>query len=756
MHGPSIALSDAALVGTVVSEAIDNALFYAHPSGVIGKITVACESDAEGRTTVSVCDDGVGFPENFDPERDGGAGLAVMRALSKRLRADLTFDSSCLGLSVHLRLPAGAMNANGTKANGAAPAGISTFEEPASNVLAHTEVLEALPVAVYITDAEGRITYYNAAAADLWGYRPELGKAEYCGSWKMYRPDGTHLPHELCPMAIALREASPIRGAEAVLERPDGARVPFIPYPTPLFDAAGTFIGGINMLMDISHRKQAEAELARHRDEQSALYELTDRLFRAASQREACEAALDAISRALGCDRAAILTFDDAGVMRFIAWRGLSDGYRAAVEGHSPWTRDTKEPETIRVPDVEASDLSDELKATITAEGIGALAFIPIVVHGELVGKFMTYYSRPHLYVQQEVNLALTIARQVGFALERLRAERERQRAAEANARLGAIVESSDDAIVSKDVNGIVTSWNKGAQRVFGYTAEEMVGKSILTLIPADRYNEETEILNRIRAGQRVDHYETVRQHKDGRLIHVSLAVSPVMDSNGVVVGASKIARDITERKEAEARQEMLAREIQHRTKNLFAVVQAVITRSFAGKSSVEEAEAAVIDRLGSLAQTHALLMDTQWQGANLADVVGREMSPYAGRVQAAGPDLLLTATAAQNFSLALHELATNAVKYGALSNSTGRVSINWAIARGNGAPRFSFCWREQGGPPVSPPTRSGFGTTVLESVMSEYFDERPRINFAESGVIYDLVGDLHSVAVDDTEVAAA
>jgi PAS domain S-box-containing protein len=116
---------------------------------------------------------------------------------------------------------------------------------------------------------------------------------------------------------------------------------------------------------------------------------------------------------------------------------------------------------------------------------------------------------------------------------------------------LAAIVDSSDDAIVSKDLNGVVTSWNKGAQRIFGYSAEEMVGQPILKLLPKDRQSEETHILERLRRGERVDHYETVRVRKDGSQVDVSLTISPIRNASGVVVGASKIARDVTEQKQA-------------------------------------------------------------------------------------------------------------------------------------------------------------------------------------------------------------
>ena len=608
------------------------------------------------------------------------------------------------------------------------------------------EVINALPAAVYTTDTEGRVTMFNEAAATFAGREPQLGTDQWCVTWKLFWPDGTPMPHGECPMAMALKQERPIRGMEGIAERPDGTRIQFIPYPTPLYDGAGTMVGAVNMAVDISDRKLAEEAVARHRDEQAALYAFTDRLFRASTLQDVYAAALEAIRRALGCERAAVLLFDETDKMRFVAWAGLSEEYRRAVDGHSPWTREVKDPQPICIADVATSDLPDALKATVEAEGIAATAFIPLVIDGELAGKFMAYYGAPHVFGQAEIDLAITIARQLGFSTQRIRSEDERRRGEHASRLFASIVETSDDAIVSKDLNGIVTSWNKGAAHIFGYAPEEMIGKPIITLIPPDLHDEETRIIERIRRGEGTDHYETVRRRKDGGLIDVSLSVSPVMDGSGKVVGASKIVRDITERKQAQARHDMLTAEIQLRTKNLFAVVQAVVSRSFAGKKTIDEARAAVLSRLTSLAQTHLMLMDHEWQGAELAEIVNSQMKPYAGQVTASGPSLVLSARAAQNFALAIHELATNAAKYGALSTTVGRVYINWSIAKANGPGEFTFQWQERGGPPVSPPTQKGFGSTVLEQVMAEYFDVPPRIDFASAGVSYEIVGLLSSV----------
>jgi PAS domain S-box-containing protein len=291
----------------------------------------------------------------------------------------------------------------------------------------------------------------------------------------------------------------------------------------------------------------------------------------------------------------------------------------------------------------------------------------------------------------------------------------ERKQADEVERWLAAIIESSDDAIISKNLNGIITSWNNGAELLFGHRAEEVIGQSITILIPEGRQDEEPRILHRIRAGERIEHYETVRRRKDGRLIEISLTVSPVRDAHGKIVGASKIARDITERKRAERLQRTLAHELRHRVKNILATVQAIARQTFRGTDRNSGVREIFEARLHALSNAHDLLMREDWEGAEMADVVAEALAPYLReRFEITGPELRLTSRMALALTLALHELATNAAKYGALSVPSGRVTVTWMVRPGDPL-RLTFRWQESGGPQVSPPAQKGFGSRLIE-----------------------------------------
>ncbi|MCC6919006.1 MAG: PAS domain S-box protein [Alphaproteobacteria bacterium] len=405
--------------------------------------------------------------------------------------------------------------------------------------------MKALPVAVYATDANGFITFFNDAAIVLWGRTPVLGKDRWCGSMRLYTPEGAPLALEDCPMALSLRSGEPVLDAEAILERPDGTRIPFRPHPTLIRDEAGRIAGALNVLIDLADRARADSE----------------------------------------------------------------------------------------------------------------------------------------------------------------------------SARLAAIVASSDDAIVSKTLDGTITSWNAGATRIFGYEADEMVGQSILRIIPPELREEEAEIVARLAKGERIEHFDTVRLAKDGRRLNISLTVSPLRDRFGRVVGASKVARDITDRKQSEQLQRLLFDELNHRVKNTLATIQAIASQSLRRAASPQDFVTSFSGRVQALGRAHDLLVRHRMKSADIMAIIRDQVvlgSADGARTTCSGPLLELDAQSAVQLALVLHELATNARKYGALSAPTGRLEITWTIA---GA-ELDLHWRETGGPEVALPDRHGFGSMLIERTL--------------------------------------
>lgn len=427
------------------------------------------------------------------------------------------------------------------------------------------ELLAALPVPVYTTDGEGWVTGYNDAAAELWGLRPPLGTTRWCGSTRAFCADGRPIAPEDSPLARSLREERPIRGMEVLIERPDGARVSIMPFPSLLRDDDGRLIGAVSLLLDLSERKRAELDLAR----------------------------------------------------------------------------------------------------------------------------------------------------------------------------LAAIVATSDDAIVSKTLEGRIVTWNAAAARLFGYPPEEAVGRPITMIIPPELHSEEEQILARLQRGERIDHFDTVRITKDGRRIDVSLTVSPLRDGSGRVVGASKIARDVSERKQHEALQRLLFDELNHRVKNTLATVQAIAGQSLRRSANPEEFVAGFTGRIQALSRAHDLLVRGRMQGADVMEIVRDQVvlgTPDVGRIFCSGPFLLLDSRAAVQLSLVLHELATNARKYGALSVADGRLALAWEV-RTEPERTLRLEWRESGVPEVREPRHQGFGTLLIERSLHGNGGSAP-IVFGPDGIV--------------------
>lgn len=306
--------------------------------------------------------------------------------------------------------------------------------------------------------------------------------------------------------------------------------------------------------------------------------------------------------------------------------------------------------------------------------------------------------------------------------------------------RLAAIVESSDDAILSKSLDGIVRTWNKGAEKIFGYTADEMIGQPILKLIPPELRDEETEILSKLRAGEKVDHFDTVRLTKDGRRMDISLTVSPLRDSSGTIIGASKVARDITERKRAERLQKLLVDELNHRVKNTLATVQALANQSLTSSPDPASFAASFKGRLQALSNAHDLLVKERMQGLLLQDLIEVELRPDKGaprRVDVHGPRIVLDGTLAVQMALIFHELTTNARKHGALASPLGRVEVSWK-RNASVQDEVLISWHERTPAAVTTPRDAGFGTRLIEKSLKA-IGGRASFNYGQHGLEVEM-----------------
>lgn len=334
----------------------------------------------------------------------------------------------------------------------------------------------------------------------------------------------------------------------------------------------------------------------------------------------------------------------------------------------------------------------------------------------------------------------------------------DRTRAEAEQARLAAIVASSDDAIVGKDLDGIIQSWNPAAEKLFGYSAAEAIGQSIEIVIPPDRPDEEPSILRKIRRGERIEHYEAPRLRKDGRSLDVSLTISPIKNRKGIIVGASKIARDISERLEAERHRDMLLDEINHRAKNTLANVQSIAEQTLDSSPSPGTFKDAFVSRLRALSLTHDLLTQGNWRGADLEELVTRTLLPYQREDRspwrAEGEKVQLNAKAVLAFGMILHELATNAAKYGALSTNAGNVEVTWQTqpdGDANADDRLCISWVETGGPAVEAPARRGFGSRLIEDGLKHELEADVTLAYKPAGVrcTIDVALDIVTRAVD-------
>ena len=305
----------------------------------------------------------------------------------------------------------------------------------------------------------------------------------------------------------------------------------------------------------------------------------------------------------------------------------------------------------------------------------------------------------------------------------------------ESEQRYRALVDNASDIVATMDLDLRVTSINPAIERILGYPPEEVIGTRLSRYVPADQLAMQEKMLQRKFEGVEETRYETDLLRKDGQRCTVEINSKLILDALGQPIGVHAIARDVTERRNAEARQMLLLRELQHRTKNILAVVQSVVLNTLVGGRSVESAREAIVGRLQAIARAQEFVAAGKSGGAPLRELVEGQLASFAPRARIDGPVIYAGAPFAQMFALVIHELATNAAKYGSLSVRDGQVFIEWKIQVDGSEPRLSFAWSERGGPPVQAPAHLGFGSRLISAALSG----TPRIAFDPQGFQYKV-----------------
>ncbi|MBB5222836.1 PAS domain S-box-containing protein [Amaricoccus macauensis] len=395
-----------------------------------------------------------------------------------------------------------------------------------------------------------------------------------------------------------------------------------------------------------------------------------------------------------------------------------------------------RDPGPILVSDTLDTAGPDRINSAIAEEGIRSLGCFPITVKGTVIGKFIACHTRRHIFSQHEVDLATLTARQVGFSIERVQAEEGLR---ESEERLLLLAELAPAMIWMEDAAGICVQLNRAFREFWGLPDEPAVWAGFdwrETVHPDDRPG----MLSALEAAPpgNAPLCRARFRNASGAYRVLEIETRPRLSARGEFLGTIGVNLDVTEREGAAAQRELLLAEMGHRVKNILAVVQAIARQTFR-RTGAAEAGKVLEGRLAALAATHDLLARDSRDSAPLsrlaADAV-RADDARSARVALSGPEVLLSPRQAVALTLALHELYTNALKYGALSNDDGRVALAWQADDGV----LRLAWSESGGPPVAPPRHRGFGSVLIERALARDCEAAVRLEYPPEGLTCSIV----------------
>jgi PAS domain S-box-containing protein len=564
-------------------------------------------------------------------------------------------------------------------------------------------VLEGLPIGVYVCDADGRILRFNARAAELWGREPALGDSgeRFCGSFRVFLPDGRQLPRAETPMADVLRTGKAVRDQEAWVERPDGSRVAALVNIDPILDGEGKVAGAINCFQDVTDLKQAQARMREQDHRLTATFEAA--LVGIAE--------IDAEGRRLRVNDAACAI---TGYSREELFRQTI--FDAALPDESDNERTLFR--RLVAGEIDRYEIEKRYPRPDT------IAWVSVMCSAvrDPVGKFL-YAVR----VFQDIS-------------ERKRAE-ERMQASERAFR--DLLAALPAAVYTTDAEGKITFFNEAAAELWGMRPE--VGSnwcgSWRLYYPdgSPMPHDQCPMAVALREDRPIRGEEAIAERPDGTRVPFEPYPTPLHDERGRVIGAVNMLIDITERKRAEAEQKALLDELNHRVKNTLATVQSLAAQTIRGSTVPQDVRQAFEARLIALSKVHDQLTRQRWESADLQQIVSDMVEPYRswapGGIELQGEHVRLGAQTALTLAMIFHELATNAVKYGSLSSAAGRLSVSWKLTNGGRPPRLSIDWRESGGPAVSKPARRGFGTKLVERGVEQELRGSAQMRFEAAGL---------------------
>ncbi|MBC7505044.1 MAG: PAS domain-containing protein [Sandarakinorhabdus sp.] len=498
----------------------------------------------------------------------------------------------------------------------------------------------------------------------------------------------------------------PLRGADGVFR-------PFLTRVVPVRDLEGNLRRWVGNNIDISEQVGIEIEL---RQSQKKLEEAN----RTLAEREAF------LSSVLGSSTDCIKVLDLDGRLTF-----MSEGGQKVMEvtdfgtiSGSPW------------PDFWQGQGNIEARAAIEAAKSGS--------SHSFVGRAETMAGNPRWWDVAVSPIRGSDGKPDGIlSVSRdITASRENE---EARDQLARIVENSADFIGMARLDGTVFFLNDAACRLVGFDRAAIATVTIADFFPPEEAEiVRDEVLPAVARDNFWSGERLFRHFGTDELIPVIYTVFPVTDHDGKRIGYATVTRDIRNRKRAEAQQQFLNDELSHRLKNVLAVVQSVASQTLRQADDLSSANIALAARLAALGQATDVLTAKAWTSADLRELVDRAFAPYGGvgeRIRVAGPSLMLLPQVTLAFALALHELTTNAVKYGALSAPGGHVDLTWSITKGSNGekPRFHLLWQEVGGPAVQAPIRRGFGSMMIERSLRSYFRGEAQLEFPTSGLVFTL-----------------